>query len=1032
MADRLPTCTVRRVAIRHLIEKYWRPDIALFVGAMILSAAILVANAITLSDLREETLRSVEANMQSQAIVLAQEGDRSLKVLDLALSIIADHIRHLGVTDSEAFQRRLAGYDIHELLKKKSAGLLHVDAISLVGIDGKLINASRHWPIPDVDVSDRDYFQAMKSDAALKVFISKPVINQATGAWTIYLVRRLNAPNGSFMGLMLGGITVAHFERFFQSIALQQGGAVALARQDGMLLARYPSSDEVGKVIPVVARMSPTKIVNARHVESPIDRQFRILSVRPLAGYPLVVAVSQAEDDALRSWSRFADHSTSMSLVRIFVVLLMALAASRWWQKQRSLTEELRLQNLRFDAALANMGEGLCMFDGEKRLVVCNDRYAKLYQLPPQLLQVGTPHSALIAHRVAQGILKGETDDGAVKEKIAVLGQLPSEATSSRIDELSDGRLICVTRQPTEGGGWVASHQDVSARLLAEKRLEQTRAFLDTVIENIPMPVVVKEPNTMAFVLVNHAYESFLGTSRENIIGKTIDQLLPPESAEHVRKYDKDAVSSGKDMLVAEFEVITPANGVRFVNTTRLVVRNSCGEPEHLISVLEDITDRRQAEQKIRHMAHHDALTDLPNRLLLRERLDDALASTRRGDRGLAVLVLDLDRFKEINDTLGHPVGDALLEAVARRLRSCVRDATTIARLGGDEFAIVEHVTDAAIEATVLAERLQTALSEPFDLGDHQAAVGSSIGIAIAPGDGVDADQLLKNADLALYRAKSDGRGTYRFFEPEMDARMRARRTLERDLRQALANGEFELYYQPFVNLQRNEVCAFEALLRWHHPERGMVSPVEFIPVAEEIGLIMPIGEWVVRTACAEAATWPQHIKVAVNISPVQFRNPNLVQMVFSALAASGLQGRRLELEITESALLQNSAATLATVHQLRAFDVQISMDDFGTGYSSLGYLQTFPFDKIKIDRSFINNLSKGSGALAILKAITTLADSLGVATIAEGVETQEQLEKVRTEGCTEMQGFLFSPALPATEIARLFLASPELAESAA
>jgi PAS domain S-box-containing protein len=382
------------------------------------------------------------------------------------------------------------------------------------------------------------------------------------------------------------------------------------------------------------------------HVESVVDRQFRVLSSRPLAGYPLVVAVSQTEEDALRSWNRFAEHSTSMSLVRIFVVLLMALAASRWWQKQWRLTQELRLQNLRFDAALANMGEGLCMFDAEKRLVVCNDRYAKLYQLPPELLQVGTPHSAIIAHRVAHGILKGETDDSAVQQKIAALGQLPSEAASSRIDELSDGRLICVNRQPTEGHGWVASHQDISARLLAEKRLKQTTAFLDMVIENIPMPVVVKDPNTLAFVLVNHAYEKFLGTSRENIIGKTIDKLLPPESAELVLKYDKDTVSSGKDMIVAEFEVATPANGVRLINTTRLVVRNGRGEPEHLISVLEDITDRRQAEQKIRHMAHHDALTDLPNRLLLRERLDNALAGTRRENCALAVLILDLDRFK--------------------------------------------------------------------------------------------------------------------------------------------------------------------------------------------------------------------------------------------------------------------------------------------------------------------------------------------------------------------------------------------------
>jgi diguanylate cyclase (GGDEF)-like protein len=439
-----------------------------------------------------------------------------------------------------------------------------------------------------------------------------------------------------------------------------------------------------------------------------------------------------------------------------------------------------------------------------------------------------------------------------------------------------------------------------------------------------------------------------------------------------------------------------------------------------------DMTERRRSEARIIHMAHHDALTDLPNRVLLQERLEHDLTGTLRGDHCLAVLMLDLDRFKEINDTLGHSVGDVLLKAVADRLRSGLREGTTIARLGGDEFAVVDHVANAAIEATALAERIQALLQAPFDLGDHQGVVGVSIGIAIAPGDGANTDQILRNADLALYRSKADGRGTCRFFEPAMNARMRARRTLELDLRKALRNAEFELYYQPFVNLQHNEVCGFEALLRWHHPERGMVSPAEFIPVAEEIGLIVPIGEWVLRQACQEAATWPEHIKIAVNLSSAQFKDKNLVQMVFNVLSASRLPGRRLELEITESALLQNNEATVSAVQQLRALGVQISMDDFGTGYSSLGYLQSFAFDKIKIDRSFINNLGNATGALAILKAITTLADNLGVTTIAEGVETAEQLEKVRAQGCGEAQGFLFSPARPAVEATRLFLPSRE------
>jgi diguanylate cyclase (GGDEF)-like protein len=460
-------------------------------------------------------------------------------------------------------------------------------------------------------------------------------------------------------------------------------------------------------------------------------------------------------------------------------------------------------------------------------------------------------------------------------------------------------------------------------------------------------------------------------------------------------------------------------------------VHDDNGGPSHLITVMDDITKRRESENKIVYMAHHDAVTDLPNRALLQERLRQGLTRIGRGE-SLAVLCLDLDDFKAVNDTLGHPVGDALLKSVAGRLQSCIRDTDTVARFGGDEFAILQIAIKDSIDVTVIARRIVEAIHAPFDLSGHIVNIGISIGIAIAPNDGVDPDQLLKNADLALYRAKSEGRGLYRFYEPEMDMRMRERRALELDLRKALVNGEFELYYQPFVNLQQNEVCGLEALLRWHHPVRGMVSPSEFIPIAEDIGIIAPIGEWVLRQACAEAKTWPEHSIVAVNLSPSQLKMENFVEVVISTLATSGLQAHRLELEITESALLQNNEFTRSTLHKLRQLGVRVSMDDFGTGYSSLGYLQSFPFDKIKIDRSFIKTLSSGHGSVAILKAIVSLANNMGMTTIAEGIETIEQLEIVRAEGCNEMQGYLFSPAVPAKDVARFFFRRAKFVASAA
>ena len=439
-----------------------------------------------------------------------------------------------------------------------------------------------------------------------------------------------------------------------------------------------------------------------------------------------------------------------------------------------------------------------------------------------------------------------------------------------------------------------------------------------------------------------------------------------------------------------------------------------------LQSLQEQTRERARAEARIAHMAHHDALTELPNRVLLLEELERA--SARAADAGArsAVLCLDLDRFKSVNDTLGHPVGDGLLRAAARRLKNVLRDGDMAARVGGDEFTVLQLDIGHPSEATSLAERLIQTLSEPFTVSDHRISIGASIGIAFAPTDGSTADELLNAADMALYRAKNDGGGGYSLFEPHMDAMMRARRLLEIDLRQALHNDELKLFYQPIVNLSAGDVSSFEALLRWEHPTRGMVSPAEFIPLAEETGAITAIGAWVLQTACKDAATWPDGISVAVNLSPVQFKGNRLVADVVAALDASGLPPGRLELEITETVMLNDTDATLGTLKKLRALGLRISMDDFGTGYSSLSYIRKFPFDKIKIDQCFIREMSDEEESMAVLRAIAGLSASLGISTIAEGVETAEQLRRLRAEGCTEVQGYLFSKPQPVAQLPQI------------
>jgi diguanylate cyclase (GGDEF)-like protein len=724
------------------------------------------------------------------------------------------------------------------------------------------------------------------------------------------------------------------------------------------------------------------------------------------------------------------------------LILISSLASTAFIesQKRRLREEELHLQNLRFNTALANMGAGLCMFDAERRLVVSNDRYAQLYQLPPELLKVGTPHDAIIAHRVSHAILKGDSNDGAVRQKIAALARLPADTASRRIEELANGRLVCITREPMPGGGWVARHEDVTELQTLNEQLKTSNKLLDerssrlqAIIDNFPGGITFLDAGLRVSV-VNEQAKKLLELPEHLFAGG-------PPLLEDIFRFNASRGEYGpgevEEQVATRMALARAARAHVFERQrpdgTVIEVRGVPLEDGGFVTTYVDMTDRRRSEAKIVHMAHHDALTDLPNRVLLRERLEQALANAQRGKHPLAVLMVDLDRFKEINDTLGHSTGDRLLKVVAERLQSGLREGAIIARLGGDEFAIVDNVANAAVEATAIAERIQTMLSTPFDLGDHQVVVGSSIGIAVAPADGADPDQLLKNADLALYRAKSDGRGTHRFFEPEMNRLMQARRDLEGDLRTALANGEFELYYQPFVNLQSGRIAGCEALLRWHHPRRGMVSPVEFIPLAEETGLITQIGEWVLRNACAEAATWPEDIKIAVNLSPAQFKSMQLAPAVLSALAASGLCARRLELEVTESLMIQDSEATFATLTQLHTLGVGIALDDFGTGYSSLSFLRKYPFDKIKIDRTFVSELSGATAdSAAIVRSVVQLAVSMGKATTAEGVETKELLELVRTEGCTEVQGHYISRPKPATAIAELLRTQLDEAASAA
>ena len=654
----------------------------------------------------------------------------------------------------------------------------------------------------------------------------------------------------------------------FEAIVAQLGAVLAQAR---------PLADDLGDAASVrrlYALLSPLN-----------GRLARLASAANIRSGDRVAEVQQQLNHLYRLFQGLLAGMVVCGLGMIASLRRRNADLRRAHARAEAIGADLRRAGERFDAALSNMSQGLCMADADRRVLVCNRRFVEMFGLAPDDARIGA--------RVADLFRAAERGDrfpgalvagvGAEQERLALR---PRPLAFSREGE--DGSVLAVSHRPMPDGGWVATY--------------------------------------------------------------------------------------------------------------------------------EDATERKRAERQIAYMAHHDALTGLPNRTLLHERIARSVAQLGRGV-GFAVLCLDLDRFKAVNDTLGHAAGDALLRAVSERLLSCVRETDTVARLGGDEFAVVQAGTARPEDVEHLAGRILAAVGAPYDLDGHQVVIGTSVGIAVAPGDGGDGEQLLRSADTALYRAKADGRGVYRFFAPEMDARLQARRAVEVGLRRALAVGEFELFYQPLLDLRTDRVSGFEALLRWHHPERGLIAPSDFIPIAEEIGLIVPIGEWVLRRACADAASWPLPVRVAVNVSPTQFGSTRLVDAVAEALAASGLPAGRLELEITESVLLQDNDATLSVLHRFRGMGVRISMDDFGTGYSSLSYLRSFPFDKIKIDRSFVQNLSDGGSTPAIVSAIADLGSSLGMGTTAEGVETHEQLSRLREQGCTEVQGYFISPPRPAPEI---------------
>jgi diguanylate cyclase (GGDEF)-like protein/PAS domain S-box-containing protein len=868
---------------------------------------LVAAGAVTYAiwQLQADARRDAFEETGNLAGVMAGQLSYLFQSIDRVLAETRDRVEEIDSSVRPIWQRALASPASYDKLKQNLARVPQAFNMAIADVDGNVVVSTAGWPAPTINISDRHYFQIARDRNNNQLTIVGPIVNRINGKSAIIFARGMKGGTDEFIGVVYLSVDLASFEVIYDAVKSIRHLTFSLILNDGTILVRHPSENSRGGL--KVAAGSPWyQAINDGGGKyqsiGDFDGRARLVSVRPLQGFPASVSVSTLEDSALAPWRTRALVLGFASFILIGCSAYLLIAV---WKKVQSLraSEHALLQqsgalkqtNIRFDAALNNMSQGLCMFDAERRLVVANAKFRELYGLDPEQARQGTTEQQLLEYR-------SQVDRvGAVATRDSRLNRKGQR----ELEKLSNGRVISISRQPMADRG--------------------------------------------------------------------------------------------------------------------------------LVVTFEDITDRYQQEARVAFLARHDVLTGLENRAAFLESLEEAAARLKRHGEAFSVFMLDLDHFKQVNDSLGHAAGDSLLREAAERLQRSLRDTDRLARLGGDEFAIIQScVTDQQQNAVSLATRIINAITEPYGIEGTKVTIGTSIGIAFAPSDSSEPKELLKLADVALYRAKAHGRNGFTCFHPDMLADLRARHSLEEELREAISRNEFELHYQPIVDVRTYKPTGAEALLRWRHPERGLLLPDQFIPLAEETGLISAIGEWVLQQACADAAGWPSYLSVAVNLSAVQFKKDNLIDVILCALVDSGLAPERLEVEITETALMTSDANYLSLMHRLKNLGVLITVDDFGTGYSSLSYLTMFPFDRIKIDRSFVQNLTKRADCAAIISAVLALGAGLDMKTVAEGVETQQQLQLLRSAGVDFVQGYMFGRPCPVADlILDQVCASPALQPSA-
>lgn len=866
----------------------------LVVAGIALLIAMIAAVALAMINTRHHALRAAQTETERLSKAIEEQTEVAFQGADIAVSAFRDEIESKGYPSQDALAKGVVTKKVQQDLARQAALLPQADAFAIVDATGKLLNFSRHWPPPPIPLSDRDYYRYFRTHQDRGVYLSQPVINRGNGAWTAFLARRIDGPSGQFFGLMLSALDLGYFRDFYRDVAQHENLAITLVDRTGRVLASYPYALPLGQRPKTLSAAWDRALAKAHPsvMTGPglVDGNERIISVRPLADYPVVVNVSISESGALAGWRQQVALTALAAICALLCMILLFRAIILQLRRLERSEADLARNSTTLSTTLDHISQGIVMMDGQGRIAVCNQQALAMLDLPPGLM-ASNPHAeTVLAYQVAAG----EFPDPEQERRYHASLYAKEPVTYER--QRPNGRILEVHSVPMPNGGVVRTYSDV--------------------------------------------------------------------------------------------------------------------------------TERRQSEQRIRYLAHHDPLTGLANRTLFTTRLEDEIGRANARGHHLALLYIDLDRFKYVNDSHGHGAGDALLVKLAERLTLTVGPGRTIARTGGDEFAIILPLDGTGQDAGHLADDIVVAVQQPIEINGNAFRASLSIGIAYYPDHAHSASDLLRNADIALYEAKNAGTGLARAFDAGMEARQQALFRREQDLRSAFDLKQFEVVYQPILATANGQMAGAEALLRWHHPIEGPVPPADFITLAEKLGLIGPLGLWVLETACREAAHWPATMGIAVNLSPVQVNSETLARQVEQILERTGLAPHRLTLEVTEGLLLEPSPTVLRTMHALRALGIRFSLDDFGTGHSGLGYLRRFPFDVIKIDKLFIQDMVDHADAAAIVNALLAVSVELGLAVVAEGVETKAQFDMLRSRQCQYVQGYLLSHPLSAHEV-RLFVLAP-------